>query len=288
MFALIVAFGAVQIAVSPMGSAVACDPATMSPLPAVPFLPPPAPPAPPPRQGSSLVGLFSVDDYPTEALRREEEGLVIAEMEVSPNGRVASCQVVQSSNSRSLDEATCAIIARRARYRPARDEAGQAVTGHDKVRIKWLMPREPYRSVIELLQIRYKADGKLGECRSQASDNGPPPCRLIAEKVERMRADSGDKRMLKGQSLFIEHRVEIDGQSWAGANRQDGLVTLWQQVAEYRLGPDGKPVECRLISGPPANGVADLCKEPFDGPYEIDNSGAVRPLRSIWSLLAAR
>jgi protein TonB len=41
---------------------------------------------------------------------------------------VQSCNVVQSSGNGALDSATCNIIRRRAKFTPARDSNGQAVS----------------------------------------------------------------------------------------------------------------------------------------------------------------
>lgn len=71
--------------------------------------------------------LFSGDDYPAEAQRNGEEGTVQAELSVDERGRVTSCTVIRSSTHRSLDEATCGIVRRRARFNPARDVNGDAV-----------------------------------------------------------------------------------------------------------------------------------------------------------------
>jgi protein TonB len=82
----------------------------------------------PARSRGSLVGLFSADDYPSSAQSAGAEGTVRASIVVGPDGRVQSCNVVQSSGNGSLDSATCNIIRRRAKFTPARDSNGQAVT----------------------------------------------------------------------------------------------------------------------------------------------------------------
>jgi protein TonB len=71
--------------------------------------------------------LFSGDDYPAEAQARGEEGSVRAELEIDTSGRVAKCNILQSSGHALLDEATCRILQRRARFTPARDVDGKAV-----------------------------------------------------------------------------------------------------------------------------------------------------------------
>lgn len=74
----------------------------------------------------SIRALFSTDDYPRAALSRREEGTVQAELEVDPRGRVAKCRIVRSGG-RTLDDATCSIGKRRARFTPAIDVNGKAV-----------------------------------------------------------------------------------------------------------------------------------------------------------------
>lgn len=268
--------------------------AALSPSPLFLNAPPPTfttlPPAPPPPPGPAQalnppVGLFTQDDYPVEALRRDEEGLVIAQVDVTADGRVGGCTVVQSSGSQALDSGTCSILTRRARYRPARNQAGQAVADHERVRIKWLLPRDPYQATIESMEVRYRADGKLDGCTNRTEDKDQPPCRMIAQLVDAVRSKSGSTTELRGRTLTFEHRVDIDGLAWS-PQRSDGLIVVWQQVAEYLLDGDGKLTECLMITGEAVMLGFNLCAQPLDGPYEIDRSGSNRTLRSSLSLLA--
>ena len=123
-------------------------------IPTVPVAPPPvitptAPPAPPPRPiqtarvKGSLMGLFSSDDYPDAAYRAEAEGSVRAQVVVGPNGKVTSCTVIQSSGNSALDSATCRIIRSRARYTPATDASGNAISSTTTTeKITWRMPKD--------------------------------------------------------------------------------------------------------------------------------------------------
>ena len=72
--------------------------------------------------------LFSADDYPAAAQRNGEAGTVQAKLFIGPDGKVQSCTVIRSSNSAVLDDATCSILRRRARFTPARDVNGMAVS----------------------------------------------------------------------------------------------------------------------------------------------------------------
>lgn len=81
------------------------------------------------------------DDYPASALRAGEQGAVIMELVIDTTGRVAKCTVTTSSGSASLDAASCALVQRRARYKPATDSSGALVADVDQVTFHWLLPR---------------------------------------------------------------------------------------------------------------------------------------------------
>ena len=87
---------------------------------------------------SAQVGLIRQGDYPAEAVRKGEEGTVRVKLRVSSEGVVTSCTVLQSA-SPSLDATTCRVITERARFLPAKDEAGNPVEGDFEQAIKWVL-----------------------------------------------------------------------------------------------------------------------------------------------------
>jgi TonB family protein len=84
--------------------------------------------------------LFTDADYPAAAIRNGEQGVVSFELAVGVDGRVTGCTIVGSSGSRLLDSTTCAILVRRARFAPARDQSGQPVPDTFAGRIAWRLP----------------------------------------------------------------------------------------------------------------------------------------------------
>ncbi len=92
------------------------------------------------RAKTNLPELFSSDDYPQQSLRNEEQGTVAFTLSVNPQGRVSACVINQSSGSAALDNATCTILQRRARFTPARDGQGKAVADLATGRIRWVLP----------------------------------------------------------------------------------------------------------------------------------------------------
>jgi TonB family protein len=69
----------------------------------------------------------SPDDYPQEALRRGEQGIVTTLLRIDATGRVRACAVTETSGSAALDAVSCEILKRRARFRPATDAAGHPI-----------------------------------------------------------------------------------------------------------------------------------------------------------------
>ncbi len=108
---------------------------TPPPIPPVVQAPAPPPPPPPPRKVQSaqsakgdLRSLFSADDYPASAQASGAEGTSQATITIGPDGRVAGCNITRSSGNSALDAATCNIIRRRAKFVPAKDSNGNAVS----------------------------------------------------------------------------------------------------------------------------------------------------------------
>lgn len=86
--------------------------------------------------------LISSNDYPGEAVRRRWEGDVVADLTISPAGRVSTCRIVKSSGHSILDDTTCKIMLERAVFLPAADKDGRPVM--DTLRtppIEWRLSR---------------------------------------------------------------------------------------------------------------------------------------------------
>ncbi len=101
-----------------------------------------APEIPATRARPKFGALLSAADYPGEAVRHGWQGDVVADLTISPEGRVSTCRIVTSSGHGLLDEATCKIMLKRAKFYPARDKDGRPVA--DTLRtppINWRLRR---------------------------------------------------------------------------------------------------------------------------------------------------
>ena len=117
-----------------------------------PVITPTAPPAPPPPPAPRMAAPASprgnpgswvtTEDYPSRALREEREGVTGVAFDIGGDGKVANCRVTSSSGSPELDDATCRNFTRRARYKPAQNDAGQAMGSTGSQRVRWQMPKD--------------------------------------------------------------------------------------------------------------------------------------------------
>lgn len=107
-------------------------------------LPPPPPAFTPrgPRPKGSEARWVTANDYPTNDLRMEHEGLTRVRLTVTESGEVARCEVTSSSSWPGLDKAACDRLTRRAEFTPATDHTGARVEGSYATAVRWRIPGE--------------------------------------------------------------------------------------------------------------------------------------------------
>ncbi|MGN3973784.1 TonB family protein [Tsuneonella sp. SYSU-LHT278] len=82
----------------------------------------------------------TVDDYRSSWIAREWTGVARFRVDVGVNGRVETCTITSSSGHAELDSATCALIARRAQFEPAKDASGARIPGVYASAVRWELP----------------------------------------------------------------------------------------------------------------------------------------------------
>ncbi|MET0370490.1 MAG: TonB family protein [Sphingobium sp.] len=105
--------------------------------------PPPPPPAVPASRATprSQPGTWLSDaDYPSRAQREERSGSAGYRLSIGADGRVTSCTITSSTGHADLDDATCKLIPRRARFKPAIGTDGQPMADSYAGRITWRLP----------------------------------------------------------------------------------------------------------------------------------------------------
>jgi protein TonB len=85
-----------------------------------------------------IAGDLTAGDYRRSGLAGAQARVVVS-IRVRSDGRVDQCRVAQSSGYPAVDSATCGLIERRFRFRPAQTPDGRAVDS----RIQWLADWHP-------------------------------------------------------------------------------------------------------------------------------------------------
>jgi TonB family protein len=140
----------------------------------------------------SLPSLISNDDYPAEAVRRNEQGTVAFRLDIGVDGRVSGCSIHESSGSAILDASTCRILRARARFRPALDAQGRPTPDQFVSTLRWVLgnPAPPHLRVATVLwqSCVFGEAAKLtvGDLSAEeVADLAFQPCAALEALVER-------------------------------------------------------------------------------------------------------
>ncbi len=112
------------------------------------------------------------DDYPAPAMRARQQGVVEFTLDVDADGCATACRIDRSSGYPILDNTTCSLLVRRARFRPAEDDKGRPIPATWSSQFKWVLPPvlpiapEPWRAHAV---VRYSEDGSLVSCRDSGN-----------------------------------------------------------------------------------------------------------------------
>ena len=108
---------------------------------------PPAPPAPVPsfspisaKPRNDPGAWLSDRDYKSAWARRELTGVASFRLDISQTGKVTGCRITGSTGHSELDQATCSLVQRRARFEPARGSNGEPVAGSYSSSVRWQLP----------------------------------------------------------------------------------------------------------------------------------------------------
>lgn len=88
-------------------------------------------------------GAFIFRKYPPRALAAGEQGDVTFRAEYDRKGSILGCEVTQSSGFKRLDEETCELIVKHARFKPELLNAGKRIDGVQLGVVEWRIPGAP-------------------------------------------------------------------------------------------------------------------------------------------------
>ncbi|WP_066800678.1 energy transducer TonB [Sphingomonas soli] len=81
------------------------------------------------------------DDYPAEALRKRQMGVVDFRLDIDASGSVTDCAIFKRTDAAELlSKKVCEMLSRRARFNPALDATGAPVRSFFVSRFTWRIP----------------------------------------------------------------------------------------------------------------------------------------------------
>ena len=83
---------------------------------------------------------LSNNDYRPSWARQELTGTARFRLEIAATGKVTGCTVTGSTGHKELDQATCSLVTRRAKFEPARGKQGEPVSGTYSGSVSWQLP----------------------------------------------------------------------------------------------------------------------------------------------------
>lgn len=215
--------------------------------------------------GINRVRWIDIGDYPAAALRNEEQGLVMVILAVGVDGRVSDCRITFSSQSPSLDAATCRLFRSRARYQPARDANGDPIVAQAREQVRWVLPPDPvtFAPASALVMVR-QAYGRVGTCRPAIA---PDLSRLATETCNTFApvGPVAPEAVARGRARFaISMEIEVEGAPPADVPELPaGLRLAVEANAAVELDEYGTISICRATPARSASGAPvadfDLC-----------------------------
>lgn len=82
----------------------------------------------------------TMEDYPPQAKRQRRQGTVAFLVHYGTDGIPTDCDIRSSSGHADLDDRTCELLRKRARFIPGRDDKGEALGGTYSNRVHWRVP----------------------------------------------------------------------------------------------------------------------------------------------------
>jgi TonB family protein len=285
------------------------------PMPSV--MPPPPPRLPAPWQPVKTVplprgatppvpldsgGWVTSDDYPSAALRAGDEGRVSFTLYVDATGRVTGCAIRQSSGSSLLDNTSCALLQRRARFEPARDRRRRAIASSFAGKFRWVIPAfeenaEPLaqpesmpppppmvapmptpprpRGVLAAwsasARMKMQADGTVESCTIETSGKPPSDSATFCEQSKGKR-NTMFAAGLKGQPgmILFDLAATIDGEPARAPVTEPGYEQLQAFRIHFDVSETGRSENCRDLppgrTGSMTLGLSSPCTLPY-GPF---------------------
>ena len=209
-----------------------------------------------PEPTGTLQGLISANDYPVEALDRNEQGEVGILVRVDATGAITDC-IIEQSASAVLDARTCDLIRQRAKLLPARDRHGRPVASEKRTKVAWRIsssnvePSDPWAYTAIL---SYAPDGTPLSCRMEFEG---AKAYMRSATCRAMPLPPGFEQLGAVSQLSIGQRLTLGPAKPAPLGPNEMLAE--HTVLALQVDPTGKVSSCSVIESMSKVGRADGC-----------------------------
>lgn len=232
-------------------------------------------------QPLNLSEIATADDYPKEALNRQEQGTAGIRLTIGADGRVTACRVERSSASSSLDATSCRIYLERARYEPAAANSRPRVV-HSEVSWRLGSSALSRRGWFQRTTMTIKADGSVVSCRHESSEAPDADCWLPATFPAASAANLVKQAGYDPARLVTEIRFYPDGVVPEDTIR---FPLLSRRSARIGVSKDGTMRSCEVIEdGGSPEARESVCREARQYRFEaITGSSKSKGTVYFWS-----
>lgn len=224
---------------------------------------------------------LSPDDYPKSSIVSDAEGTASVVINVDERGTPSSCSVASSSGDSGLDDLTCSLLVKRAQFKPARNELGQAISSEYAQKVTWRIPREKLITQGFKLTFTVGSDGELSKCQMVKYDFQDSDLQCNSQMVDVMAEKMLPAPLTSYQSVSLMLAMEVE-QSGISIPRQlnEDRTVITSATAE--ISAAGVITSCKAdVTRDWMGKSSDLCSGPIavgEKAFDADPRGQKRKL----------
>ncbi len=237
----------------------------------------------------TLAGLFSSEDYPMAALRSGAAGTVTVRVDVGADGKPTQCSLMKSSKNGALDEKTCEIFLKRAKFVTGKDAAGRAIAGHAIQRVRWQLPDyQALKDSVLRTSMTFDADGKPSGCQSYFDEGRAKQeaCALLQGVAAKALTpvQRAFRSLVKEEGVLLGPRQAADQ-----VGRHKGEDRLAMLAAFITVNDRGQVTSCEAVDSQQQGEAAALCNSTRRTKFARDDAAPAGDLTAVtYSALVLR
>lgn len=221
-------------------------------------------------------------DYPKGVLRNLQQGAVGFILDVDENGRATRCTIASSSGVTELDQYTCRLLESRARFSPAGDAAGRAVSGRYASRIRWDLigvATLPVAAWSQVSRLTISGNGMVTSCATTNVGRVPAFKQDICKMTDRIpRSYLFMLRGGRGKSavdVINETGLSLDSASAPAQHYSlPGRKVTSLAVTRFTISANGAVEDCRVVERRGAAASPSICVNDTRNSFAPDRDAA--------------